>query len=141
MDTRLYPAHVFWSAEDEGFIASAADLPGCSAFGTTQEEAVRELQDAISAWIEAARAAGNPVPSPSAPGPKSAYSGKFLVRMPSDLHAELAATAEAQGTSLNQYVVYLLAKRQVDGASVDRPSSPPSPKGTVAGVSTHDFCL
>jgi predicted RNase H-like HicB family nuclease len=67
IDATRYPANVFWSDEDEGFIAVAPDLPGCSAFGQTQEEALAELQDAISAWIEAARSAGNPIPAPSHP--------------------------------------------------------------------------
>jgi len=60
-----YAAEVFWSEADHGFIAVAPDLPGCSAFGDTRQEAVAELQDAIAAWIEAASAAGNPVPAPS----------------------------------------------------------------------------
>ena len=60
-----YPVQVFWDADDDGFIAIAPDLPGCSAFGQTQEEAVRELQDAVDVWIEGAKAVGNPVPSPS----------------------------------------------------------------------------
>ena len=38
-DTSRYPAYIFWSVEDEGFIAIAPDLPGCSAFGGTQAEA------------------------------------------------------------------------------------------------------
>lgn len=66
-ETEHYPAHVFWSDEDEGYIAVAPDLPGCSSFGATRQEAIAELQDAIAAWIEAARAAGNPVPGPSRP--------------------------------------------------------------------------
>ena len=40
------------------------DLPGCSAVGDTPEEAAREIGDAIEAWIEACRAAGDPVPEP-----------------------------------------------------------------------------
>jgi predicted RNase H-like HicB family nuclease len=60
-----YPATVFWSDEDEGWIAIAADLPGCSAFGSSQEEAFKELEPAIEAWIEAARAAGNRIPEPN----------------------------------------------------------------------------
>jgi predicted RNase H-like HicB family nuclease len=40
-------------------------LPSCSAFGDTQQEALTELQDAIIAWIEVARSAGNAVPVPS----------------------------------------------------------------------------
>ncbi len=53
IDTSRYPARVFWSDEDEGFIAEAIDLPGCSAFGETQSEAIIELQNAIKAWIAA----------------------------------------------------------------------------------------
>jgi predicted RNase H-like HicB family nuclease len=62
---RRYPASVFWSDEDGGFIAIAPDLPGCSAFGETKPEALFELEEAIRAWIEAANAAGNPIPEPS----------------------------------------------------------------------------
>jgi antitoxin HicB len=63
--TRHYPANVFWSDEDEGFIALAPDLPGCSAFGDTQAEALLELQDAIAAWVQAAAVDGRPVPQPA----------------------------------------------------------------------------
>lgn len=63
--SRRYAAEVFWSEADHGFIAVAPDLPGCSAFGETPQEAVAELQDAICAWIEAASSAGNPIPEPS----------------------------------------------------------------------------
>jgi predicted RNase H-like HicB family nuclease len=103
-----YPAQVFWSDEDGGFIATAPDLPGCSAFGETQQEALAELQDAIVAWIEAARAAGNPIPEPSDPARDAEYSGKLLLRMPRDLHARLARLAKSETVSLNHYVVYLL---------------------------------
>jgi predicted RNase H-like HicB family nuclease len=65
MQTDRYPAHIFWSDEDQSFVALAPDLPGCSAVGNTQTEALTELQDAIVAWLEAARKAGNPIPAPS----------------------------------------------------------------------------
>ena len=64
-DASRYPIQVFWSEEDGGFIAAVPDLPGCSAFGATQVEAVSEVKDAIAAWIEAMAAADNPVPRPS----------------------------------------------------------------------------
>jgi predicted RNase H-like HicB family nuclease len=64
-ETKRYPATVFFSEEDGGFIAIAPDLPGCSAFGESQIEALDQLGRAIDAWIEAARAAGNPIPEPS----------------------------------------------------------------------------
>jgi antitoxin HicB len=114
-----YPAEVFWSDEDEGFIATAPDLPGCSAFGETQAEALAELDQAIVAWKQAAQAAGNPVPAPSKPA-ESEYSGKFLLRMAKSMHAQLAVQAHREGVSLNQYVVTLLATfgslRAVQGA-------------------------
>jgi predicted RNase H-like HicB family nuclease len=64
-DAQRYPAQVFYSDEDEGFIALAPDLPGCSAFGDTQEEAIGELRNAIVAWQMAAAKAGNPIPEPT----------------------------------------------------------------------------
>lgn len=108
-DNHRYPAEVFWSEEDAGFIATASDLPGCSAFGETQQEALAELQDAITAWIEAAHSAGNPIPEPSDVAKKQTeYSGKVLLRMPRDLHARLARLAKIEAVSLNHYIVYLL---------------------------------
>lgn len=43
--------------------------------------------------------------------PSEDYSGKLVLRMPKQLHADLAAAAEREGVSLNQYLVYLLAER------------------------------
>ena len=70
-----YPKQLFWDEEDEGFIAIAPDLPGCSAFGETEQEALSELDDAIIAWISAAQAAGNIVPKPSKPPVNKLFSG------------------------------------------------------------------
>jgi predicted RNase H-like HicB family nuclease len=104
-----YPTSVFWDERDEGFIAIAPDLPGCSAFGETKEEALRELDSSIEGWVSAALAAGEPLPEPSrAPRPNS-YSGKVLLRMPSSLHERLAKEAASEGVSLNQWMVVRLA--------------------------------
>jgi predicted RNase H-like HicB family nuclease len=108
-NTNRYPAQVFWNEDDKGFIAVAPDLPGCSAFGQTQQEALHELQDAIHAWIEAAQAAGNLVPPPSASASDHHHSGKVLLRMPRRLHERLDRAAKQEGVSLNQYIVYLLS--------------------------------
>jgi predicted RNase H-like HicB family nuclease len=59
-----YHINVFYSEDDEGYIADIPDLPQCSAFGTTPEEALREVLQAKQAWLEAARASGKPVPEP-----------------------------------------------------------------------------
>lgn len=60
-----YLVELFWSDEDEGNVAVVRDLPGCSAVGATPEEAVREIDDAIEAWLAACRASGDPVPEPT----------------------------------------------------------------------------
>ena len=59
-----YHINVFYSDEDGGYIADIPDLKHCSAFGLNPEEAVREVLLAKSAWLEAAREAGKPVPRP-----------------------------------------------------------------------------
>jgi predicted RNase H-like HicB family nuclease len=114
-----YPKQVFWSDEDEGFIAIAPDLPGSSAFGDTEATALAELDNAIEAWIDAAVAAGNSVPAPSPPELRSAYSGKLLVRMPRTLHRELANLACREDVSLNQFIVFALAKHLSISANVE----------------------
>jgi predicted RNase H-like HicB family nuclease len=59
-----YPIVVFWSDEDECWIADAPDLKYCSAHGDTPEEAVRELATAMAAWIETVTERGEPLPEP-----------------------------------------------------------------------------
>ncbi len=61
----LYPILIFWSDEDESFISVAPDLEGCSAFGDTPEEALRELQIAMQLWLDVAREYDDPIPAPS----------------------------------------------------------------------------
>lgn len=103
-----YPAQVFYSDDDQGFIAVAPDLPGCSAFGETQEEAVVQLRDAIEAWQLAAQNAGNPIPEPSKPQSDDLPSGKILLRLPRSLHALLVERAKRENVSLNQHLVFVL---------------------------------
>lgn len=56
--------NIFYSEEDEGYIADIPDLKCCSAFGETPEEALNEVLIAQSTWLEAARSEGKPVPLP-----------------------------------------------------------------------------
>lgn len=60
-----YPIEVFWSEEDSTWVADVPDLPYCTAHGAAPHEAVAEVELAIEAWIEAARATGRAVPTPS----------------------------------------------------------------------------
>ncbi len=66
MNAPTYPINVFWSGEDEAWVADVPDLVYCSAFGDTPHEAVSEVEAAMQAWLEAAESAGREVPRPSA---------------------------------------------------------------------------
>lgn len=59
-----YHINVFYSEEDGGYIADVPDLTSCSAFGSSPEEAMREVLAAKQAWLEAAKDAGKPIPEP-----------------------------------------------------------------------------
>jgi len=59
-----YHINIFYSDEDGGYIADIPDLKACSAFGATAEEALKEVEIAKTAWLEAARQSGKPIPSP-----------------------------------------------------------------------------
>ena len=59
-----YHINILCSDEDGGYIADIPDVEACSAFGATPEEALREVQIAKQAWLEAAKAEGKPIPSP-----------------------------------------------------------------------------
>ena len=115
-----YPKQVFWTDEDEGYIAIAPDLPGCSAFGDTEAKALAELDDAIESWIDAAVNVGNKAPPPSNLALPAQHSGKLLVRMPRTLHQNLADAARRENVSLNQFIVYLLSKDLTVGAQDER---------------------
>jgi predicted RNase H-like HicB family nuclease len=59
-----YHINIFYSEEDEGYIADIPDLKFCSAFGHTPDEALREVLIAKQAWIESAKENGKQIPSP-----------------------------------------------------------------------------
>lgn len=56
--------NISYSEEDGGYIADVPDLQLCSAFGETPAEALAEVEQAKTAWLEAAKEAGKPVPEP-----------------------------------------------------------------------------
>ena len=60
-----YHINVFYSKEDEGFIADIPDLKGCSAFGDSPEEAFAEVLIAQKLWLEVALEKGKPIPKPT----------------------------------------------------------------------------
>jgi predicted RNase H-like HicB family nuclease len=59
-----YEVIIYWSDEDGAFIAEVPELPGCAAHGMTQEDALRNAQDAIRLWIDTAKEFGDPILEP-----------------------------------------------------------------------------
>jgi predicted RNase H-like HicB family nuclease len=59
-----YEIIIYWSSEDQVFIAEVPELPGCMAHGSTHEETVKNIKDAIKLWIDTANEFGDPIPSP-----------------------------------------------------------------------------
>jgi len=58
-----YEIIVYWSIEDNAFIAEVPELAGCMADGQTHIEAVQNAETAIDEWIETAQLMGRPVPA------------------------------------------------------------------------------
>ena len=59
-----YEVIIYWSVDDESFIAEAPELAGCAADGETHEEALANVQLVIKEWIETARELGRAIPEP-----------------------------------------------------------------------------
>lgn len=101
---KRYPVLVY--PADDGYVAEIEELPGCMTQGDTVNEVMRRIEDARQGWIEAAYEDGQEIPPPRT---EEEHSGKFVVRVPKTLHAQLAEAARRQGVSLNQYVLHLLS--------------------------------
>ncbi|HEV3079579.1 MAG TPA: type II toxin-antitoxin system HicB family antitoxin [Gemmataceae bacterium] len=63
-DNIKYEIILYWSKEDEAFIAEVPELPGCAADGATYPEAVTNVEVVIREWIETARELGRAIPVP-----------------------------------------------------------------------------
>ena len=63
--TQIYPIEVFWSDEDQVWIANVPDLTYCSGHGSTPQAAVEEVEIAVEAWLETAAKQGRDIPKPS----------------------------------------------------------------------------
>ncbi|MGI8586401.1 MAG: toxin-antitoxin system HicB family antitoxin [Chloroflexia bacterium] len=94
--------------EDQTFSAEILEFPGCFAEGETADEAIRNLEAAAEAWIEASLAQGLEIPEPAM---NQGYGGKIALRLPRSLHRQAARMAARDGTSLNQFLVTAVAAR------------------------------
>jgi predicted RNase H-like HicB family nuclease len=59
-----YEVIIYWSEEDQAFIAEVPELPGCAADGKTYREALANVEVVIKEWIETATELGRPIPQP-----------------------------------------------------------------------------
>jgi len=66
-----YEIIIYWSDEDQVYVAEVPELPGCSAHGKTYESALSNAKQAIALWIETAKEFNDPIPAPK--GRRLAY--------------------------------------------------------------------
>jgi predicted RNase H-like HicB family nuclease len=59
-----YEIIIYWSNEDQAFIAEVPELPGCAADGSSYKEALANAEVIIQEWVETARELGRPIPEP-----------------------------------------------------------------------------
>ncbi|WP_373046743.1 type II toxin-antitoxin system HicB family antitoxin [Vulgatibacter sp.] len=102
-----YSIHVTWSEEDDCFVARVPALPGCAAHGASAAEATANAEDAAALLLEVMAEHGEPPPTEDSEPP---HSGNIRLRLPRSLHGRLDALAHAEGVSLNQLMVALLAE-------------------------------
>lgn len=93
--------------DDECFYAKVEEMEGCFAEGKTVEEAWENIHETMKDWMEFAIEKNITIPLPKTE--EKEYSGKIIVRMPKELHKNLAGRAEKEEISLNQFIVYLLS--------------------------------
>ena len=96
-----YSFNIEWSDEDEEYIATCPAFPGLSAFGETEQEALREAKTALEGFVETHKANKMTLPEPIV---HEAVSGKFQLRLPKSLHRLAVRMAELESVSLNSYI-------------------------------------
>lgn len=102
-----YRMEIIPDTAEGGYVVRFPELPGCLTCADTLEEAVRNAADCRKEWLTAAMEEGIDIPEPVS---EEEYSGQFKLRIPKSLHKSLAEHSKAEGISMNQYCLYLLAK-------------------------------
>ena len=104
---RDYLKIVEWSDEDQCFIGSAPPLIGHCCHGDDEATVIRELGRIVEEWIAIYQEDGRKLPKPTA---GQEYSGKFVLRIPPELHKALSLQALSEGLSLNAYCTARLGR-------------------------------
>lgn len=102
-----YTYRVSWSEEDAEYVATCAEFPSLSWLAASPENALFGIRQVVSDCIEDMKAAGDVVPEPLS---MKTYSGRFMVRVPPQLHRKLATLAAESGVSLNRLVSHKLSQ-------------------------------
>jgi len=103
-----YTYRVLWSPEDTEFVGQCAEFPSLSHLAPDQIEALVGIRALVCDVVADMRHNGEPVPEPFA---DRSYSGRFVARVPSELHRRLTIEAAEEGVSLNRLVSNKLAAR------------------------------
>ena len=102
-----YRMEIIPDTAEGGYVVRFPELPGCLTCADTLEDAVLNAADCKKEWLTAAMEDGIDIPEPVT---EDEYSGQFKLRIPKSLHKSLAEHSKAEGISMNQYCLYLLAK-------------------------------
>jgi predicted HicB family RNase H-like nuclease len=94
-----YTYRVTWSEEDNEHVGICAEFPSLSWLAPTPEAALKGIRKVVAEVVADLDANGEPVPEPIA---TKLYSGKFMVRVPPEIHRRLALEAAEAGVSLNR---------------------------------------
>jgi predicted HicB family RNase H-like nuclease len=94
-----YTYRVTWSEEDNEYVGLCVEFPSLSWLAQMPEEALSGIRQVVAEVVSDLEANGEPVPEPIS---VKRYSGKFLVRIPPELHRRLALEAAESGISLNR---------------------------------------
>jgi predicted HicB family RNase H-like nuclease len=96
-----YTYRVTWSDEDNQCVGLCAEFPSLSWLDATPEKALRGIRRVVAQAVKDMRANGESVPEPIS---RRRYSGKFMVRVPPEVHRQLAIEAAEEDVSLNRLV-------------------------------------
>ena len=64
MSSPRYEIIIYWSKDDDAFVAEVPELPGCMADGASYREALSAAEEAIALWVETAKSLNRPIPEP-----------------------------------------------------------------------------
>lgn len=104
-----YTYRVSWSEEDQEYVGFCAEFPSLSWLDSSPENALLNIRTTVSEVVADMNKNGEPIPEPIN---EKHYSGNFMVRVPPEVHRQLALEAAEAGVSINRIVSTKLARNQ-----------------------------